>query len=416
MWVKRIEEPFDAARPMTDDRSRPVVQAFWSRDSRRILFVQDQGGDENFHVHAVDPAAPAAAGDRVPPALDLTPGAEVQARIYELPEDDPRHDHERVLGGRLTFLSPEPEGVDGAQEQGVQEEHRFTSSQRMDLTVVSRTGTTVRRRNAGRTRKTRGKSIFTGAALVFFAYIGFDVVATTAEETHNPQRNVPIGIFGSLAIVTVLYMAVSLVITGMQNFQDIDPEDGAPLATAFDAVGVGWMGDVISVGACIGLVVVVMILMLGQTRVAFAMARDGLLPRWLAQTHGKHHTPHRITFVTGIAVAAISGFVDLSTLADLVNIGTLFAFVLVSVGVVILRRTRPDLDRGFRVPGATAVAVVAVVACLYLMLNLVGETWVRFLIWMALGFVVYFAYGRRHSRVGRAAGEAAAEGVESRST
>ncbi|MDD9350085.1 amino acid permease, partial [Mumia sp.] len=182
--------------------------------------------------------------------------------------------------------------------------------------------------------------IFTGAAIVFFAFIGFDVVATTAEETHNPQRNVPIGIFGSLAIVTVLYMAVSLVITGMQNFHDIDPEDGAPLATAFDAVGVGWMGDVISVGACIGLVVVVMILMLGQTRVAFAMARDGLLPRWLAQTHGERHTPHRITFVTGIAVAAISGFVDLSTLADLVNIGTLFAFVLVSVGVVILRRTR----------------------------------------------------------------------------
>ncbi|WP_262852776.1 amino acid permease [Mumia quercus] len=243
--------------------------------------------------------------------------------------------------------------------------------------------------------------VFAGAAIVFFAFIGFDVVATTAEETKDPQRNVPIGIFGSLAIVTVLYMAVSLVITGMQDFRDIDPMDGAPLATAFDAVGVRWMGDVISVGACIGLVVVVMILMLGQTRVAFAMARDGLLPRWLAETHQKHRTPHRITYVTGFAVAAISGFVDLSTLADLVNIGTLFAFVLVSVGVVILRRTRPDLPRGFTVPGATLVAVLAVIACVYLMLNLVGETWVRFLVWMALGFVVYFTYGRRHSRLGR---------------
>ncbi|KAA1420032.1 amino acid permease [Mumia zhuanghuii] len=242
--------------------------------------------------------------------------------------------------------------------------------------------------------------IFAGAAIVFFAFIGFDVVATTAEETHDPQRNVPIGIFGSLAIVTVLYMAVSLVITGMQDFRDIDPNDGAPLATAFDSVGVTWMGDVISVGACIGLVVVVMILMLGQTRVAFAMARDGLLPRWLARTHPTHRTPYRITIITGLAVAAISGFVDLSTLADLVNIGTLFAFVLVSVGVVVLRRTRPDLERGFRVPAATLVAVLAVIACVYLMLNLVGETWVRFLVWMALGFVVYFAYGRRHSRLG----------------
>ncbi|MGH1565622.1 amino acid permease [Mumia sp. DW29H23] len=254
--------------------------------------------------------------------------------------------------------------------------------------------------------------IFAGAAIVFFAFIGFDVVATTAEETENPQRNVPIGIFGSLAIVTVLYMAVSLVITGMQNFRDIDPNDGAPLATAFDAVGVTWMGDVISVGACIGLVVVVMILMLGQTRVAFAMARDGLLPRWLARTHPTHRTPYRITYITGIAVAAISGFVDLSTLADLVNIGTLFAFVLVSVGIVILRRTRPDLPRGFRVPAATLVAVLAVIACVYLMLNLVGETWVRFLVWMALGFVVYFAYGRRHSRIGRPAGRTAAEGAQ----
>jgi basic amino acid/polyamine antiporter, APA family len=242
--------------------------------------------------------------------------------------------------------------------------------------------------------------IFAAAAVVFFAFIGFDIVATTAEETKNPQRDVPIGILGSLAIVTVLYMAVSLVITGMQNYTDIDPEDAAPLATAFDAVGVEWMGNLISLGACIGLTVVVMILMLGQTRVGFAMARDGLLPISLAKVHPRFGTPYRFTLITGIAVAAIAGFVDLSTLANLVNIGTLFAFVLVSIGVVILRRTRPDLPRAFRTPAVMVVATVSVLMCVWLMLNLTGETWVRFVVWMALGFVVYFGYSRSHSRLG----------------
>jgi APA family basic amino acid/polyamine antiporter len=242
--------------------------------------------------------------------------------------------------------------------------------------------------------------VISGAAIVFFAFIGFDIVATTAEEAHRPQRDVPIGILGSLAIVTVLYMAVSLVITGMQNYADIDPADAAPLATAFDAVGVEWMGNLISVGACIGLTVVVMILMLGQSRVAFAMARDGLLPRGLAKTHPRFGTPFRITLITGVVVAAISGFVDLRTLADLVSIGTLFAFVLVAIGVLVLRRSRPDLHRAFRTPAAPVVAMLAVLLCVYLMLNLTGATWIRFLIWMALGFVVYFLYSARHSRVG----------------
>ena len=250
--------------------------------------------------------------------------------------------------------------------------------------------------------------IFAAAALVFFAFIGFDVVATTAEEARNPQRDVPIGILGSLAIVTLLYVAVSLVITGMQHYSDIDPEDAAPLATAFDAVGVEWMGNLIAIGACIGLTVVVMILMLGQTRVAFAMARDGLLPVGLAKVHPTWRTPYKITLITGLAVAALSGFVGLETLAHLVNIGTLFAFILVSVGVVILRRTRPDLPRSFKVPAAPLVATLAVLLCLYLMLNLTGDTWVRFGIWMALGFVVYFLYGKRHSRVGKRSAEARA--------
>ncbi len=243
--------------------------------------------------------------------------------------------------------------------------------------------------------------VVAGAALVFFAFIGFDIVATTAEECHNPQRDVPRGILGSLAIVTVLYMAVSLVITGMQDFRDIDPEDAAPLSTAFDSVGVEWMGDVIAIGACIGLIVVAMILMLGQTRVGFAMARDNLLPRGLAKVHPTFGTPYVITAVTGVAVAAIAGFVPLTTLAELVNIGTLFAFILVSIGVVILRRTRSDLPRAFRVPAAPVVATLSVLLCLYLMLNLTGGTWVRFAVWMAIGLVVYFSYGYRMSRLGR---------------
>ena len=249
--------------------------------------------------------------------------------------------------------------------------------------------------------------VIAGASVVFFAFIGFDIVATTAEEAKNPQRDVPIGILGSLAIVTVLYAAVSLVVTGVQSYRDIDPNDGAPLATAFDAAGVTWMGNFVAVGACIGLVVVAMILMLGQSRVAFAMARDGLLPTSLAKVHPTFGTPHRITLIAGVAIALLAGFVDLATLAHLVNIGTLFAFVLVSIAVLVLRRTRPDLPRAFRTPAAPLVAGLSVLLCVYLMLNLTGETWERFLIWMALGVVVYFAYGRRHSRLGKrqAAGE-----------
>lgn len=241
--------------------------------------------------------------------------------------------------------------------------------------------------------------VFAAAAMVFFAFIGFDVVATTAEETRNPQRNMPIGIFGSLAIVTVLYMAVSLVITGMQSYKDIDPSDGAPLATAFVNAGLPIMGDLIAIGACIGLIVVCMILFLGQTRVGFAMARDGLLPAGLAKTHPRFGTPYRFTILAAIPIAILATFVPLSTLAELVNIGTLAAFVLVSIGVMVLRRTRPDLPRAFRVPWIPVIPIASVIVCFYLMLNLALETWIRFVIWLLIGFIVYFAYSRKHSRL-----------------
>lgn len=240
-----------------------------------------------------------------------------------------------------------------------------------------------------------------GASIVFFAFIGFDVVATTAEETKNPQRDVARGILASLAIVTVLYVAVAVVLSGMVSYTELrEAGEKANLATAFAANGVHWAAKVISIGALAGLTTVVIVLVLGQTRVLFAMCRDGLMPRSLAKT-GRHGTPVRITLIVGVLVAVAASVFPMDKLEEMVNIGTLFAFVLVSAGVIILRRTRPDLDRGFRVPGVPALPIAAIVACLWLMLNLTALTWVRFLIWMAVGVVVYFLYGRRHSVLGR---------------
>jgi APA family basic amino acid/polyamine antiporter len=239
--------------------------------------------------------------------------------------------------------------------------------------------------------------IFTAAALVFFAYIGFDIVATAAEETKNPQRDMPIGILSSLAICTALYVAVSLVVTGMVKYTDIKVD--APLAEAFRSVGHPGYATVISIGALIGLTTVMMILMLGQSRVFFAMSRDRLLPPVFAKVSQRFGTPIRTSILTGVVVALISTFIPLTELAELVNIGTLFAFVLVSIGVLVLRRTRPDLKRAFRCPGVPVIPILAVLTAFYLMLNLPGATWVRFLVWMALGLVVYFGYGASHSRL-----------------
>jgi APA family basic amino acid/polyamine antiporter len=239
--------------------------------------------------------------------------------------------------------------------------------------------------------------IFAGAALVFFAYIGFDIVATAAEETKKPQRDMPIGIFASLGICTVLYVAVSLVVTGMVKYTDIKID--APLAEAFRSVGQSGIATVISIGALVGLTTVMMILMLGQSRVFFAMSRDRLIPPTFAKVSPRFGTPVRTTILTGVVVAAISTFVPLTDLAELVNIGTLFAFVLVAIGVIVLRRTRPDLKRAFRCPGVPVVPVLAVLAAFYLMLNLPAATWVRFFVWMALGLVFYFVHGARHSRL-----------------
>jgi APA family basic amino acid/polyamine antiporter len=241
--------------------------------------------------------------------------------------------------------------------------------------------------------------IFTAASVVFFAFIGFDIVATAAEETKNPQRDMPRGILGSLFICTALYVAVSLVVTGMQHYSDLSVD--APLADAFKATGHPWFAGFISFGAAVGLTTVCMILLLGQTRVFFAMSRDGLLPRFFSRVHPRFRTPHRPTILLGVVIAVLAGFTPLNELAALVNIGTLFAFIVVAISVIILRRTRPDLHRAFRTPWVPVIPILSVLASLWLMLNLPAETWLRFGIWMAAGFFVYFLYGRTHSRLAR---------------
>ncbi|MFJ4534397.1 amino acid permease [Streptomyces tibetensis] len=241
--------------------------------------------------------------------------------------------------------------------------------------------------------------IFTAASVVFFAFIGFDVVATAAEETKNPQRDMPRGIIGSLIICTTLYVLVSIVVTGMQHYTKLDVD--APLADAFKATGHPWFAGFISFGAAVGLTTVCMILLLGQTRVFFAMSRDGLLPRFFSHVHPRFKTPHRPTILLGVLIAVLAGFTPLTELAALVNIGTLFAFVVVAIGVIILRKSRPDLPRAFRTPWVPVIPILSVCASLWLMINLPAETWVRFAIWMAVGFLVYFLYGRTHSRLAR---------------
>ncbi|ORB87741.1 amino acid permease [Mycobacterium kansasii] len=241
--------------------------------------------------------------------------------------------------------------------------------------------------------------VLAGASIVFFAFIGFDIVATMAEETKYPQRDVPRGILASLGIVTLLYVAVSVVLSGMVSYTRLRTVPGsgqANLATAFKANGVYWASGIISVGALAGLTTVVMVLMLGQCRVLFAMARDGLLPRQLAKT-GPRGTPVRITVLVAVVVAATASIFPITKLEEMVNVGTLFAFVLVSGGVIILRKKRPDLERGFRAPWVPWLPIASLCACLWLMVNLTALTWIRFGIWLVLGTAIYVGYGHRHS-------------------
>jgi amino acid transporter len=243
--------------------------------------------------------------------------------------------------------------------------------------------------------------ILKGVSGVFFAYIGFDAITTTAEEARNPRRDLPRAMFLSLAICTVLYILIALVLTGMVNHSFL--QVGDPLAFVFGPEGanIPWLRGVVAISAVVAMTTVLLVFQLGQPRIWMAMSRDGLLPPVFAAIHPRFKTPWFATLMTGLLVAVPALFMNLTEVTDLTSIGTLFAFVLVSIGVIVLRRTRPDLPRGFRTPLVPLVPILAVLACLWLMLNLSVETWLRFVVWMVLGVVVYFAYGRRHSVLGQ---------------
>ncbi|MFC4223769.1 amino acid permease [Lysinibacter cavernae] len=244
--------------------------------------------------------------------------------------------------------------------------------------------------------------LLAAASLVFFAFVGFDVVATSAEEVKNPQKNLPKGIFWGLGIVTVLYILVSLVITGMVSYKDLAAAGGdASLDLAFKLVGAEWAGQIISIGILVGLTTVIMVLLLGLARVIFAMSRDGLLPRMLSKTGANTHTPIRTQVICGLVVALIAGLTDVGVLEEMINIGTLSAFVLVSLGIIVLRKKNPRVKGAFRVPFSPYVPILSAALCLWLMFNLTTLTWVRFLVWLALGFVIYFTYSRRNSVLGK---------------
>jgi APA family basic amino acid/polyamine antiporter len=239
--------------------------------------------------------------------------------------------------------------------------------------------------------------IVTGASTVFFAYIGFDAVTTAAEESRNPERDLKIGIIGSLAVCTVLYLIVSSILTGMVPIAQIDVT--APVASAFRALGMDFAAKAISFGVIVGLPSVLIVMLLGQSRVFFAMSRDRLLPGFFSRVHPRFGTPYLSTILVGVVVAPLSGLVRLGDLAELVNIGTLFAFAIVSGGVLVLRVIEPDRPRPFRCPAVWLVAPLAIASCLFLMASLPWITWERFLIWLGLGLVVYFLYSVRNSRV-----------------
>lgn len=239
------------------------------------------------------------------------------------------------------------------------------------------------------------KGVFTAAAIVFFAYIGFDSVSCAAEEAKNPQRDLPIGIITSLVVCTVLYILVSALLTGVVPYLHLN--NPAPVATALSELGYRWGSALVSAGAVAGITSVLLVLLMGQPRIFFSMSRDGLLWPWISKVHPKYGTPYRSQILTGIVVATVAAFIDIGTAAELTNIGTLFAFTLVCAGIVILRKKEPGLARHFRCPGNPWIPLLGIAFCIWLMISLPRLTWIRFGVWLTLGLVIYFTYSRRHS-------------------
>ena len=241
------------------------------------------------------------------------------------------------------------------------------------------------------------KGVMTGAAIIFFAYIGFDALSTVAEETKDPQRNLPIGILMSLLICTVLYIMVAGILTGMVSYKELNHP--APVAHALNVVGFKWDSALVSAGALAGITSVLLVMLMGQPRIFFAMSRDGLLWPWIAKVHPRFRTPYVAQILTGTVVALFAGFLDIGTAAELCNIGTLFAFCIVCGGVVVLRQTHPEMKRSFRCPLVPLIPLLGICFCSGLMLSLPRLTWIRFAVWLITGLTIYFCYGIHHSRM-----------------
>ncbi len=246
--------------------------------------------------------------------------------------------------------------------------------------------------------------ILRGAGVIFFAYIGFDAVSTAAQEAKNPQRDLPIGILGSLAVCTVLYIAMALVMTGIAPYKELNVPHPVFVAIEYAGPSLAWLGYLVNIGAIAGLASVVLVMLMGQPRIFYSMSRDGLLPGLFGRVHPRFRTPYVSTIITGCVAAVVAGLFPIGLLGELVSIGTLLAFVIVCGGIIVLRRVQPDLPRPFRTPLVPLVPILGILICGYMMSGLPRDTWIRLIVWMAVGLVIYFAYGRSHSVLAREEG------------
>ncbi|MDQ2793343.1 MAG: amino acid permease, partial [Bacteroidota bacterium] len=240
--------------------------------------------------------------------------------------------------------------------------------------------------------------ILRGAGVIFFVFIGFDIVATMAQETKNPQRNMPIGILGSLAVCTVLFVLFGHVLTGLANYTEFK-NNAAPVAVAIEKTPYAWLSSAVILAILIGYTSVILVDLLGQSRVFFSMSKDGLLPPVFSRLHPVFNTPAQSTLLLGTFIALFAGFVPIAVVGEMTSIGTLLAFVMVCLGVLIMRRTNPDAPRPFRTPWVPLVPILGIVVCLVMMASLPWETWLRLVVWLALGLIIYFGYGRKHSKL-----------------